>query len=114
MDYEETNLSRTFPTRFVLGCFKILEWKWFNSRTCVGAVLVWDLAEKRFKGFIGSPQYDASEKDQVTQIADHGCTLPTDMVILIFKNYFQREEVIVNLDKEFKLFMAFTDLLDGK
>lgn len=114
MEYEESNLSRSFPTRFVHDSFKILEWKWFNSRSCVGAVLVWDLAEKRLKCFLGSPQYNAEEEDQVKQIADLGCTLPSDMTIVIFKRYFQREEVIVNLDKDFKLFMAFTDLLDGK
>lgn len=114
MEYEESNLSKSFPTRFIHDCFKILEWKWFNSRSCVGAVLVWDLAEKRLKGFIGSPQYDSDEESQVKQIADVGCTLPTDMVIVIFKRYFQRHEVIVNLHKDFKLFMAFTELLDEK
>ncbi len=111
---EESNLSKALPTRFMHDCFRVLEWKWFNSRSCVGAVLVWDLAEKRMKGFLGSPQYDADEEDQVKQIADYGCRLPTDMVIVIFKMYFSREDVIQHLDKDFKLFMQLTSILDQK
>ena len=112
MEYEESNISKTFPTRFIHDCFKVLEWKWFNSRSTVGTVLVWDLAEKRLIGFIGSPKYEASENDQVREIVDYGCKLPKDMVIMIFKRYFSQEEVFKNLDKDFKLFMAFTELLD--
>lgn len=112
MQIEESVLSRSLPTRFIHDCFKILEWKWFNSRSCVGAVLVWDLSEKRLKGFIGSPTYFADEEYQVREIADFGCRLPIDMIMVIFKRYFQREEVINNLDKSLKLFMSFTDLLD--
>lgn len=113
MEYEESNLSKSFPTKFNHECFKILDWKWFNSRSCVGAVLVWDLCEKRLKGFLGSPtEKYMSEESQVIEIAEIGCSLPSDMVITIFKRYFSQEDVLVNLDKNFRLFMAFTEILD--
>lgn len=111
-EYEESNLSRSLPTRFVHDCFKILEWKWFNSRSCVGAVLVWDLVEKRLKCFLSSPKYNSTEEDQVREIVDFGCTLPSEMTIVIFKKYLQREDVFNNLDNNLKLFMSFTELLN--
>lgn len=112
MEYEESNLSKIFPTRFIHDRFKVLEWKWFNSRSTVGTVLVWDLSKERFIGFIGSPKYEASENDQVKEIVDYGCTVPTDMLIMIFKRYFSQDEVFKNLEKSLRLFMAFTELLD--
>jgi hypothetical protein len=118
MEYEESNLAKSFPTRFKHGPFKVLEWKWFNSRSCVGVVLVFDLLEKRLKGFLASPSDFFLGKDQeeeaVKDIVDHGCTLPTDMVIVIFTRYFAQEGVFRNLDRDFKMFMAFTELLDER
>ncbi len=118
-EYMESNLSRSLPSRMILGPFKILEWKWFNGRYPVGMVLVFDLIEKRMKGFVGTPtslhEYDiSSEENEVKEIADYGCRLSTEETIVVFKNYFLRDEVYKNLEKDFKLFLSITEILDEK
>lgn len=117
-EYEESNLCKSFPSRFMHGPFKVLTWKWFNSRSCVCCVLVFDLIEKRIRAFIGSPHElflgREQEEEAVKDVLDNGASIPTDVVITIFKRYFYLEEVIKNLDKDFKMFLELTKLLDEK
>lgn len=113
MEYEESNLSRSFPTKFIMGPFKILEYKWYSGRYLVGSVLVWDLLEKRFKGFIGQAKAENIEED-VLEIAEYGAKLSTDETIIMFRKYFELEEIFINLDKNFKTFLRILEMLDEK
>lgn len=111
MEYEESNLFKRFPERFRHDCFKVLEWKWFNSRSAVGLVLVIDLQQKRISAYIGSPKNELSEEDSVKEILDWGASLPNDMIFAAFRNYFCRDEIFELLDKDLRAFLKVHEIL---
>lgn len=98
---EESNMVKNLPFKFYLDTYKVLEWKWFNSRSCVGVVLVWDLQENRMLGFMGSAR-GINEKADVIGIANWGHKLPAYLTNSIFYNYLTQQRVYEVFDKQGK------------
>lgn len=114
MQYEESNLSRALPTVFVHEQFKICDMKTFISVPMICCSLVFDLLEKRFKCFISCVDYEEDYEKRAIRTIDRGSELPHRLSVVIFKDYFMKEEMIKLLDKDLKLYLNLLQILDEK
>ena len=110
--YEESNLAKALPTLYNIEHYKVLDIKLLDIQPIIGCVLTFDLIEKRMKCFISCVDSGLTQNEAVEKIVTHGATLPSRLCFVLFKEYFIQEEMIKLLDRDAKLFLKMTELLE--
>lgn len=119
MEYKESILSKHLPTLFKHKNFRVCDinilppsLECYDFLICI--ILTFDLIQKRFRCFISTVKPHHDEKEKLIKCIEEGGELPHRLSAVIFKDYFMKEEMIVMLDKDLKLFLKLLEILEEK